>query len=189
MRKINLLMAIAMAVSVTGCASFSSIFRATPPTIEKPQQQVGLRPTRENSIVGDVNINANSSDSAALLGSLAESAGFTYKQATSFKVTAYVNNLTVEGAVAQLSALDNKIAVINYQAHSVVVLNKATLTLKVPLGFKQKLIGLSGLKFSTEGAYLFASIRGSSQDLESAMTRVRRILEEDMTKVEVSLEA
>lgn len=150
------------------------------------QKELNLRPTRQKQITGDVSLNANNSDSQALLGSLADSAGFVYKQSNSFKVSAAINNVTVEDAIAQLAVQGNKIAIFNYQSKTVLLLSQATLKLKMPERLVPAVLSQGGWKkLNANEIY----VKGSGFDLDKHMSQVRRTLEEEMTKVEVSLES
>lgn len=177
-------------LALSGCSSIPSFsFFGEKPVQTHVEREPFLKPTREKLIVADVSLNANAAESTALLGGLAESAGFTYKQAYAFKVTAKLQNTTVENAIAQLAVAGNKIAIINYQARAVTVLDVATLSLKMPKDFASRLQGLAGVKTYVGGQYAVVSVRGSGSELNSVIAQVRRLLEEDMTKVEVSMEA
>jgi len=179
----NLMKKIVLASTVVALAACSS-----PPSVNTTyiQKELNLRPTNQKQIVGDVSLNSRNSDSQALLGSLADSAGFIYKQSSSFKVSAAINNVTVEDAIAQLAVQGNKIAVFNYQSKTVMLLSQATLKLKMPERLATRVAMQGGWKkLNSNELY----VKGSGLDLDRHMTEVRRLLEEEMTKVEVSLEA
>lgn len=170
-------------------ATLALVACSAPPVIKTEyvlQKELNLRPTRQKQITGDVSLNANNSDSQALLGGLADSAGFVYKQSNSFKVSAAINNVTVEDAIAQLAVQGNKIAIFNYQSKSVMLLSQATLKLKMPEKLVTTVLAHGGWKkLNANEIY----VKGSGFDLDRHMSQVRRVLEEEMTKVEVSLES
>lgn len=179
----KLMKKIVLIATTTALAACSSVPSAKTEYIQK---ELNLRPTSQKQIVGDVSLNSKNSDSQALLGSLADSAGFIYKQSNSFKVSAAINNVTVEDAIAQLAVQGNKIAVFNYQSRTVMLLSQATLKLKMPERLASKVAMQGGWKkLSSNELY----VKGSGFDLDMHMTQVRRLLEEEMTKVEVSLES
>lgn len=172
---------VSMVIFLVACSSAPVL------KVNSIQPEPNLRPTRQKQIAGDISLNANNSDSQALLGGLADSAGFIYKQSSSFKVSAAINNITVEDAIAQLAVQGNKIAIFNYHSRTVMLLSQATIKLKMPEYLANRVFSINAGWKKTKTNEL--SINGSGSYLDSHMSQVRQLLEEDMTKVEVSMES